>query len=1192
MRNTSETIKENYNVMNTQGGEKKVMKKILSVALSTAMAFSMFASVAFGDTAVSPQQQFDALKAKGIFNGYPDGTAGLDKDMTRAEFAKVITKLLGLKEITGVYSYTDKNYNAKNWAAPYIEAVTAAGIMEGKNVEKKIFDFNGKVTVSEMATILTRALDLEIPAETNNNAAAWAKGYVQAAINAGLIDANANFGANASRELLVGAAYAIDQAQSLKVTKYEVSEAGKVVTFTISDGETVKVTLDKALEANKETEVKFTYKDKQFTEKVTYVVEAATKVQSASSVNLKEVDVAFDGKVDKATATDKNNYSIDSNSKGIKSITLLEDGKTARLLLNESSKFTQGTTYKVVVKNVKSSTGTVLPQGEVSFTSADNVLPTVTEVKALGTKVIKVTFSEPVVAPSSSNFQLDDKAFVGSVTPGANQREVILRDYTGTISEGAHKLTTSMIEDFAGLKSLAATTDFTVAADTEGPKVTEISATLEKVTVTFDEEIDPASVTNDSFYWKNGDSKKTGTVTQIASNVYEVVFNSDNRLPGYESTLFVEVKDYSGNANAVKEHKINATVDLVRPQVVETTFGDRGNTTLTVRFDKAVNAADKKYFTVKKGNDVIPVSGVSQADASGKVFYVTFYNPLATGTYNLKVADVQDTTALKNTLVEYNGTFVANDTANPSVTSTDYNQANRKLTLNFGREMDLATVQVKGNYYIKFQKTGGSANFISIPNEVTVNPVNGGKSVVLTFPENIDGTPVTFGPNGSVQEVTVTGLRSKTGQVVSLNNTTLTDATANQVQWTGTAQKDARTFELTFNKVIATANVGDFQINGVYPSSVSIDDNVVTLKTSSDQNSGAAVTVFANNSIETYSNTKLNLPSNTTVNVSNAVAPRVDEVSTRTTVGGKQQFTITFLNNVASATGTAGDVTADLVVRDLTQNNTPALQAGTDYKVIAINGKDVTVQLQNANYDSKPLSVKVENAKYLVAQNSTVKAVDSSVFTVAAPSAGSVEDVKVEGSVFTPAQAAGTAVTQTENGIELTAKNDGTNPASVVWTEDTNIAPGTVEATATTIKTNGVTAQEIKAAINGQTALPYTAEVDAAAYTAPTVTAPDTSVTVGTLNFTGGNPAVPGSLEFTLNKTASYPTGFSAANYKVTIGTKTYDATLTTAGTPAVTKLVVNTGTDVKADLSNKNVTFDVLEGGSVKTVRHSVPNL
>lgn len=1188
MRNTSDPIKENSNVMNTQGGEKKVMKKILSVALSTAMAFSMFASVAFGDTAVSPQQQFDALKAKGIFTGYPDGTAGLDKDMTRAEFAKVITKLLGLKEITGTLSYTDKNYTAKNWAVPYIEAVTAAGIMEGKNVEKKIFDFNGKVTVSEMATILTRALDLEIPAETNNNAADWAKGYVQAAINAGLIDSKANFGANASRELLVGAAYAIDQAQSLKVTKYEVSEGGKVVTFTISDGETVKVTLDKALEANKETEVKFTYKDKNFTEKVTYVVEAATKVQSATSTNLKEVDVAFDGKVDKATATDKNNYSVDSNSKGIKSITLLADGKTARLLLNESSKFTQGTTYKVVVKNVKSSTGTVLPQGEVSFTSADNVLPTVTEVKALGTKVIKVTFSEPVVAPSSSNFQLDDKAFVGSVTPGANQREVILRDYTGTISEGAHKLTTSMIEDFAGLKSLAATTDFTVAADTEGPKVTEISATLEKVTVTFDEEIDPASVTNDSFYWKSGSSNKTGTVTQIASNVYEVVFNSDNRLPGYESTLFVEVKDYSGNANAVKEHKINASVDLVRPQVVETTFGNRGNTTLTVRFDKAVNAADKKYFTVKKGNDVIPVSNVSAADASGKIFYVNFFNPLASGTYNLKVADVQDTTALKNTLVEYNGTFVANDTANPSIVSTDYNQANRKLTLNFGREMDLATVQAKSNYYINFQKSGADANYISIPNEVAVNPVNGGKSVVLTFPENIDGTAVTFGPSGSVKDVNVTGLRSKTGQVVALNSAKLDPATANQVQWTGTKQTDAKTFELTFNKVIANANVGDFQINGKYPSSVSIDDNVVTLKTSDDQNSGAAITVFANSSIETYSNTKLNLPSNTTVTVNNAVAPRVDKVSTvRTTnATNQQELVLTFLNNVASATTNVADVTADIIVRDTTLTNTPALQAGVDYVVSDITGKAVTVKLLKTDWNEKALSVKVENAKYLVAANSTVKAANSDLYTVAAPTGNTDEDVAVSGTKYTQGVAPIAAVSSTENGVKLAGKVKGVSIDDVVWTEDSSIPVNTVVATATTIKTNQTTAAKLENTINSQVNLPYTV-TDVAAYTVPAApTAPATSAPVGTFEFAGEQAKVNATFEATLSKTVSYPTGFAAGTYKVTIGSKTYDATIN------ATKLLVDLGDDTKADIQDKNLIFDVTQGSSVKTVRYGISGL
>lgn len=1146
MRNTSDPIKkENSNVMNAQGGEKKVMKKILSVALSTAMAFSMFASVAFGDTAVSPQQQFDALKAKGIFNGYPDGTAGLDKDMTRAEFAKVITKLLGLKEITGTLSYTDKNYTAKNWAVPYIEAVTAAGIMEGKNVEKKIFDFNGKVTVSEMATILTRALDLEIPAETNNTAPAWAKGYVQAAINAGLVDANTNFTANASRELLVGAAYAIDEAQSLKVTSYTVTEGGKVVEFKISDGETVKVTLDKALEANKETEVKFTYKEKSFTEKVTYVVEAATKVQSASSVNLKEVDVAFDGKVDKATATDKNNYSIDSNSKGIKSITLLADGKTARLLLNESSKFVQGTTYKIVAKNVKSSTGTVLPQGEVSFTSADNVLPTVAEVKALGTKVIKVTFSEPVVAPTSSNFQLDDKAFVGSVTQGANQREVILRDYTGSISEGAHKLTTSLVEDFAGLKSLSATTDFTVAVDTEGPKVTEISATLEKVTVTFDEEIDPASVTNDSFYWKSGDTKKTGTVTQVASNVYEVQFTQANRLPGYESTLFVEVKDYSGNVNAVKEHKINATVDLVRPQVVETTFGDRTNT-LTVRFDKAVSAADKKYFTIKKGDDVIPVNSVVAADSSNKIFYVTFFNTLATGTYNLKVADVQDTTALRNTLVEFNGTFVANDTANPSISSTDYNESARKVTLNFGREMDLATVNTKGNYYINFEKNGANAQNIALPTEVSVNAVNGGKSVVLQFPEFIDGTKVTFGPNGSVKGVVATGLKSKTGQVVSLDASSLKDAAANQLKWTNAVQKDAKTFELTFNQVVASANVSDFQIDGKYPASVSIDENKVTLKTSDEVAGQTLVTLFANNSVETYSNNKLNLSSNASMTVNNAVAPRVTEVSTRTVVPGGQQFTITLTNNVSTIAGTTNaDLANDIIVKDLSVTNTPALTPNAEYEVTGVSNNTVTVLLKKATSLDKPISVQVKDAKFLVAEGTTNKAVDSSVYTVAAPSA-SVTNPTANGTTIS-AEVVGKKATAVGTQITLTATDatDTINTQAVVVNAEPvagAITTGSITydaGTKTYTVAEDVTVKNLVTYINTNQYANFTA--------AATVADDSNAVVDATHTFTGGVTAKAGVLTVKLSKAVTD----LANNSKVTIGADTYDATLN-AGKDAI----------------------------------------
>ncbi|MBU5355363.1 Ig-like domain-containing protein [Paenibacillus barcinonensis] len=1044
MRNTSDPIKENLNVMNTQGGEKKVMKKILSVALSTAMAFSMFASVAFGDTAVSPQQQFDALKAKGIFNGYPDGTAGLDKEMTRAEFAKVITKLLGLKEITGQLSYTDKNYTAKNWAVPYIEAVTAAGIMEGKNVEKKIFDFNGKVTVAEMATILTRALDLEVPAETDNTAPAWAKGYVQAAINAGLVDAKANFSANASRELLVGAAYAVDQAQSLKVTKYEVSEAGKVVTFTISDGETVKVTLDKALEANKETEVKFTYKDKQFTEKVTYVVEAATKVQSASSTNLKEVEVAFDGKVDKATATDKANYSVDGGSKIIKSVTLLADGKTARVLLNESSRFVQGTTYKVVVKNVKSSTGTVVPQGEVSFTSADNVLPTVTEVKALGTKVIKVTFSEPIKAPVSSNFQLDDKAYVGNVTLGANEREVILRDYTGTISEGAHKLTVSMIEDYAGLKSLASTTDFTVAVDNEGPKVTDITATLEKVTVTFDEEIDPQTVNSESFYWLSGTTKKVGKATQISGNVYEVDF-TENRLPGYETTLYVDVKDYSGNANATKEHKVTASVDLVQPKLIDASYGTEVANRLTVRFDKAVTADDIKYYTVTKGSDSVPVRSVSVAAGSdNKVFNVEFYSNLDSGTYNLKVSGVQDKTALKNTMTPYEGTFVASDSAAPALQAAniDVNESgvNQRVALTFDKAIDLSTLGNKANYYIGFKKNGtGQLQEIALPAEVSLNVNNGGKTVVLVFPETIQGSEVAF-PE-TVEYVSVVGLKSTTGQATGYINTkNVLNAGLNLTPFntaTGT-QKDSRTVEIAFNLPVASAAASDFSVAGTSVSSVSISDNKVTLKTTSDINANSAVTINSNNSLQTYAGNKYT--GSLSVATTGQVNPKIDEsaLTNNTITLVDNKFEIPFTTNLDATV--QNELGAQLrIVRADAPND--RLSAINDYTT-TVEGNKIIVTVSKANPNGYAYLVNVTKDATLIrnSADTTKFASESPVYRTTEKTNAVQTGVTFGTATITTPGAAGTAGTSEVNGLTITnpataagnitvALNDGVNPA-------------------------------------------------------------------------------------------------------------------------------------------------------------------
>ncbi|SDD39820.1 S-layer homology domain-containing protein [Paenibacillus sp. CF095] len=1069
MRNTSDPIKENSNVMNAQGGDKKVMKKILSVALSTAMAFSMFASVAFGDTAVTPQQQFDALKAKGIFNGYPDGTAGLDKEMTRAEFAKVITKLLGLKEITGTLSYNDKNYTAKNWAVPYIEAVTAAGIMEGKNVEKKIFDFNGKVTVAEMATILTRALDLEIPTETNNNAAAWAKGYVQAAINAGLIDANANFSGNASRELLVGAAYSIDQAQSLKVESYTVTEAGKVVEFKISDGETVKVTLDKALEANKETEVKFTYKDKEFTEKVTYVVTTATKVQSATATNLKEVVVKFDGKVDKDSAENVVNYTLRSG-KVVDSVTLSDDQTSATLLLKDSA-LTNNRVDAVTVSNVKAGTATVSATN-VEFTAVDNVLPEVTSVQSLGTKSVKVVFSEPVKNVAQSNFTLDGKEYFGKVTVSNNYRTVVLTPYSTTaLAVGDHKLTVSGVKDFADFVSLASTHDIKVVEDTTAPTISEATATLESVTVTFSEDVDVDTIDAAKVYWKSGTNKITAvSKKQLADNKWQFTFGVNRSLPTGSVSIFVEgVKDYSGNQIAADTSVVvTPVIDQVRPEVASVTAEDAR--TIKVTFSKSVDSASAQLstnYTVKdKDGKTVTVQSATRDTLDTKVVRVKLYTDLSVGDNTFTIQNVKDDTKLQNTILDYTGKVNLADKAAPVIESKTINTSasERRVVVKFDKAMDIESLTNYSNYLVSID----SQNQSLTPAIAEITPFQDGSAVSIKFAESLNGKTVALASGtGSttttnINSLTVLAVKSATGvvlkeftqggaaNVISLNAST-------SIALEGKAELvDRRTVKLKFNGGINNYTSNAAITNAASnPAVSSIEVNgtsTVTVKFASDlKTDGSDVNLTVNYAQLTTNAGNVGTGTGAVVNTANftdSVKPVVvkanDSFAFNIVTATNNKFVIEFSEPVKSASDAlaAGAFTihrnSDNEELKASDNDfAVAIGAGADANKVTVTVNDLATRTAATGYK---VAVKDTNILTDLAGNSVAafEGISAELPETAAAITADQTSVAASKTALTVAPADATAATTTTIALPAT---DATNGTAIAWTSKFNADP-------------------------------------------------------------------------------------------------------------------------------------------------------
>lgn len=967
MSNTSYSFKENSHVIVNQGGEKKVMKKILSVALSTAMAFSMFASVAFGaDAKLTPEQQFNALKEAGIVSGFPDGLSHLERTLTRAELAKIIVNSLSLEPVDAT-SYNDKNY-ANHWGRPYIEAATQAGILNGKDAVKKLFDPNGAVTVQELAKVLVTALKLEVPADANNTASAWAKGYVAAAVNAGYLAEGINYQAQATRSQAVVAAYAIYEASQVPTVKsYNVVDS-KNVEFTLSNGEVVKVTLEKELEANKETEVTFkTVDGKEITAKVTYVVTTATKVEKVTASNLKEIEVSFDGTVDKASAEDKDKYSVDSSVQ-LESATLLEDGKTVRLGVKEvnGNVLQNQKTYKISVKNVKAGNTTVDAK-DVAFTPIDNALPEVTEVKSLGTKAVKVTFSEPIKKAASTNFKLDGKTFFGTTTEGS--REVVLKPYnSGDLSVGAHKLEVSGVEDYHSFKALSKEFEFSVAEDTTAPTVASVSATLERVIVTFSEEVDPDTVDKANVYWKSGNDKKAAdSVTRISGTVYEFDFTS-NSLPGYETSLFVEnVKDYSGNVIKETEVKVKAELDQTRPEVTDVSISKLDSKAINLKFSKQVKIEDIKYFTLTKSNgDVVSLRNVvaSNGTTEDKVFTLYAYDNL-TESYTLKIVGVRDTTKLQNTILDYTVTLNGKDSTAPEYKSNSGN--GRILIINFSKELELSSVGDPSNYLVVINNKTQQ-----LPAGTEVTPQQNGKSVRIVFPEYIDNAKVGINDPTAGANVTafqLLALKDTAGNVIANFGAAPQTINSSRVQVAAKYDDDAIAgnnakltakgeIKVRFDQPIGRATVADFELltgNGVAISSVTADgSDIVTVKLSGSLNDtglydadGNPITlrVKANSNIVATSGNVIDTSAQT-IGVIDGIKPQVKLAN--------GQYRLNVVSNVIQLPfsealgGIATDYKYDLVVTNLrTGDRVPVTQittglTGNNIVTITLTGVSTT----------------------------------------------------------------------------------------------------------------------------------------------------------------------------------------------------------------------------------------------------------
>lgn len=135
----------------------------------------------FPDIAGHPNQAaIEALAARGIINGMTDTSFAPDETMTRAQFATIVVRGLGLPEQT---TQVFDDVKAGDWFAPYVGSAYAYGIVKGKSATR--FDPNGTITRQEAAVMVARAaklcgLDTELDAAAVRDALAQFTDYVTA----------------------------------------------------------------------------------------------------------------------------------------------------------------------------------------------------------------------------------------------------------------------------------------------------------------------------------------------------------------------------------------------------------------------------------------------------------------------------------------------------------------------------------------------------------------------------------------------------------------------------------------------------------------------------------------------------------------------------------------------------------------------------------------------------------------------------------------------------------------------------------------------------------------------------------------------------------------------------------------------------------------------------------------------------
>ncbi|WP_139491122.1 S-layer homology domain-containing protein [Brevibacillus dissolubilis] len=172
------------------------MKKVVNSVLASALALSVAPMVVGAEETAAPKMDANLekvvkrLEALGLVQGYGNGEYGVDRQITRAEFATLVVRARGLESGAKLAQFNKyfKDVNSSDWFAGYVNVANGQEIIKG--YEDKTFKAGNNVTYAEAVAMLVRALGYEPSVKGT-----WPNNYIAKASELG-ISKNVNIDAN------------------------------------------------------------------------------------------------------------------------------------------------------------------------------------------------------------------------------------------------------------------------------------------------------------------------------------------------------------------------------------------------------------------------------------------------------------------------------------------------------------------------------------------------------------------------------------------------------------------------------------------------------------------------------------------------------------------------------------------------------------------------------------------------------------------------------------------------------------------------------------------------------------------------------------------------------------------------------------------------------------------------------------